>query len=332
MRGVTRKIVRWGLEVVVGLWCVLGFVQTGFSDEVGRGGYAGSFLRMGLGARAMAMGGGSVALVDDGYATYYNPAGLVSLEGHWFTTTLHSMALDRRLLYAGYAQAVGGKRGLMRGGFSAGWLCAGVDEIDARDFNGNDTGTLSSWEHCFFFSFALQPTSSLSIGLSGKLLYHRFPGITDGGESLSATGLGFDIGLVFEPVRFLSLGLTVKDLRSRYTWENTEKLWPEEGSQTVDTFPRVVRGGVAVRGLSNRVVGTFDLEKVEYRPLGYRIGVQVEGYRGVFLRGGVLDGDPTFGTGYRMAGLGKFIQLDYGFVPDPVAPRGNHVFTWSFVF
>jgi len=278
------------------------------------------------------MGGGSVALVDDGYATYYNPAGLVFLDGHWFTATLNSMALDRRLFYVGYAQGVGGKKGLVRGGFSAGWLCAGVDKIDARDFNGNDTGSLSSWEHCFFFSFALNPASPFSVGFSGKLLYNRFPGITDEGESLSAVGFGFDVGFIFRPVRFFTLGFTVRDLRSKYAWENTQKLWPEQGSQRVDSFPRIVRGGMALKALSDRITVTFDLEKVEYWPLGYVVGIEVEGYRGVFLRGGVGDGELAFGAGYRLTGPGKFIQLDYGFVPDGVAPRGSHVFTWSFVF
>jgi len=45
-------------------------VQKSFADDIGRGGYAGAFLRMGLGARGMGMGGGSVALADDGFVTY----------------------------------------------------------------------------------------------------------------------------------------------------------------------------------------------------------------------------------------------------------------------
>lgn len=306
-------------------------VRKGFSEEVGRGGYAGCFLRMGLGARAMAMGGGSVALADDGCATYYNPAGLVFLENRWFTATLNSMALDRRLIYIGYAQPVGrGQKGLLRGGFSAGWLCAGVDRIDARDFSGNDTGSLSAWEHCFFFSFALNPVPHFSFGFSGKLLYNRFPGIMDDGGALAAVGFGFDVGLIVKPIRYLTLGLTVKDLRSKYTWD-TQNFY-ERGTHTVDTFPRIVRGGVAFKTFSDRLILAFDLVKVEYWPLGYVVGIQGEGYRGIFLRGGVKDGDPAFGFGYRMALRNKFVQLDYGFVPDPVAPRGNHVFTWSFIF
>ena len=321
----------WGWWFVAGFCCLVGISGVGFSEEVGRGGYAGSFLRMGLGARAMGMGGGSVALTDDGYTTYYNPAGLVFLGQRWFTATLNSMALDRRLFYVGYAQSVGGgDRRLVRGGFSVGWLCAGVDRIDARDFNGNDTGSLSNWEHCFYFSFALNPVPPLAIGFSGKLLYNRFPGITDEEETVSAVGFGFDVGFILKPVRWMTLGFAVRDLRSKYTWD-TQKLW-ERGTQTVDAFPKIMRVGVALTTFSDRVVFSFDSEKVEYWPWRFGVGVELEGYKGLFLRGGVKGKDLVCGAGYVLSVSGKSIRLDYAYVPDHVAPRSSHVFTWSFIF
>jgi hypothetical protein len=322
------KVLRFRFYVVVFVFCV--FTRQGVADDVGRGGYAGSFLRMGLGARALGMGGAFVACVDDGYTAYYNPAGLVFLDRRWLTTTLNSMALDRRLYYLGYAQSVGGKRGLIKGGFSVGWLCAGVDNIDARDFSGNDLGTLSSWEHCFFFSFALNPAPPFSVGFSVKLLYHRFPGITDEGGALSAVGLGFDFGIIVRPVGFLDLGLIVRDLRSQYTWDSQDLY--ERGTQTVNRFPQVVEAGLTARAFSNRAIFGFHLQQVEYCPLSYGMGMQIEGVKGVFLRCGLRSGVLAFGCGYRMEMGSRLIQMDYGFVPDPVAPRGNHVFTWSYAF
>ncbi len=302
----------------------------GFSNDVGRGGYAGASLRMGLGARAMAMGGGSAALVDDGYAGYYNPAGIPFLSYHRFTATLNSMALDRHLFYVGYSQSMGGRNGLMKAGFSAGWLCTGVDQIDARDFNGNSMGTLSNWENCFFFSFALNPAPLFSLGFSGKLLYNRFPGITEKKESVSAVGLGFDVGVIVKPLRHVVLGLSFRDLGAKYSW-NTQKLW-ERGTETVDTFPRVLSGGVVLEKLFGCMTFLFDLNKVEYQPLAYAAGTEIELYKRFFLRAGIRDSKLTFGGGCQFELFGKITQYDYGFVPDPVAPRGNHVFTWSFIF
>src|SRR5689334_3253054 len=41
--------------------------------------YAGEFLRIGAGARALGMGSAFVGLADDGTAAYWNPAGLATL-------------------------------------------------------------------------------------------------------------------------------------------------------------------------------------------------------------------------------------------------------------
>ena len=277
------------------------------------------------------MGGGSVALADDAYTAFYNPAGLVFLEGHRVTTTLQSMALDRRLTYAGYAQSFGNEDGnLMRAGFSVGWLCAGIDNIDARDSNGEPAGLLSNWEHGFFFSFAMNPVAPLALGFSAKLMVNRFPDIVEEGGNLSAVGFGFDVGVIVRPADWLSFGLTVRDLRSRYTWD-TQALW-ERGTQIVDRFPRIIRGGGVVRLWSRRITLALDLEKVEHMPLSMYTGTQVELARTVFLRGGLRHGGLTLGVGTRIFWNEKLIQVDYGFVPDPVAPRGNHVFSWSFIF
>ncbi len=301
------------------------------ADDVGRGGYAGTHLRMGLGARSMGMGGGSVAMTDDGHISYYNPAGLTELPGRWFAATLNTMALDRRMIYLGYAQPLGGQAGgPLRGGFAVGWLAAGVDNIDARDFSGNDIGSLSSWNHTFYFSFALKPGSRFSLGVSGKMLYSRFPNITESDGALTAVGFGFDLGASFRPTQNVTLGITVHDLRSKYTWDSQDLY--ERGTQTVDPFLRVVRGGAAVRFLSGRLLATFDLEKVEYYPLDYVTGVEFQAAKGVFARAGLRGGKAAFGGGYHRPLMGKEVHLDYAYVPDPIAPRGNHVFTWSFIF
>ena len=46
------------------------------------GKYAAEFLRIGVGARALGMGGAFVAIADDGSASYWNPAGLGNLARH----------------------------------------------------------------------------------------------------------------------------------------------------------------------------------------------------------------------------------------------------------
>ncbi len=342
------------------------------ASDVGRGGQAGGFLRMGVGARAMAMGGGSSAMADDATAVYYNPAGLAFLKGRHVGFTLNSMALDRTLSSAGYAQSFGSEHGRGRGsefrlegdddtdtdtdtdgdsaavpvharkpmqaGFSVAWLGAGVDDIDGRDYDGNHTRMYSNWENAFYFSFAVKPAPVLSIGFSAKLLWSTFPHLADDGKAMSATGLGFDLGVMVRPVPSVTLGASVHDLRSRYTWDS-QKMY-ERGSQTVARFPVGFSTGAAWLGFSGRVLATVRLDQYKAvlengsrnLPMGVSAGIQFEPVRDIFLRTGVRDKDFTFGGGYSRTVFSKRTELDYAFVPDPVAPRGNHVFSWSFVF
>jgi hypothetical protein len=314
------------------------------ASDVGRGGQAGSFLRIGVGARAMAMGGGSSALADDATAGYYNPAGLAFLKGRQAGFTLNTMALDRTLSHIAYAQSFGSDpdstspRRPMQAGFSVAWLGAGVDDIDGRDYDGNPTRMYSSLENAFYFSFAIKPGPALSVGFSAKLLWSTFPRMTDAGKAMSATGLGFDLGAMLKPVSSVTLGVTVHDLRSRTTWDS-QKLY-ERGSQTTARFPLGFSAGAAWRGFSGRILATARLDQYQtllengsrYLPASFGLGVQAEPVPGLFLRAGLRDGDFTFGGGYSRAVFSKRTELDYAFVPDPVAPRGNHVFSWSFAF
>ena len=68
----------------------------------GDGGYAAAFSRMGLGARALGMGGAFVAVADDGFASSFNPAGLVQLKRPIFSASYRFMSLDRKLSYVSY--------------------------------------------------------------------------------------------------------------------------------------------------------------------------------------------------------------------------------------
>ena len=186
----------------------------------------------------------------------------------------------------------------------------------------------------------MNPVAPVSIGLSGKLLYHRMPDLKDDGGALTAIGFGFDIGVIVKPMEHLRLGLTLKDLRSRYTWD-TQELY-ERGTQTTDRFP--VRFGAGVAGwlFSERLMLFGDVEQARihkkvddvkgYLPLSYTFGTQFSWIDRAFLRCGLRDWKLSFGLGYRHALSGRFIQLDYAYAPDPVAPRGVHVISWSFIF
>ena len=70
--------------------------------------HAAPFLRMGVGARALGMGGAFTAVADDATASYWNPAGLTKIENIEATFMYAAnMSVDRQLNYFGYAQWLG---------------------------------------------------------------------------------------------------------------------------------------------------------------------------------------------------------------------------------
>jgi len=71
--------------------------------EEGDAGQGGEFLRYGVGARAMAMGGAYASLADDATAVYWNPAGLAQISRPSFQFMQTDLYLDSQLLYGALA-------------------------------------------------------------------------------------------------------------------------------------------------------------------------------------------------------------------------------------
>lgn len=320
------------------LWIFWIFPSSLFG-EIGRGGYAGNFFRMPLGASAWGVGGGSSALVDNGYTAYTNPAGPALLSRHYVAFSTESMALDRERFWIGYAQGITirppsdstrQKSPPFKAGFAIGWLGAGITRIDARDFDGIHTGMLSSWEHALYFCFAIAPHSRLAIGGGSKLLFHRLGNVTESGEAVTAKGFGFNLGALWKPSRHFEMGISLHDLNSRYTW-NTQKYY-EQGPQITDRFPRMLRIGGLWKPYGERLWIVGQLEKIEFFPWHGNGGVQLEFQPGMALRAGWSPRGWTLGFGFHRTIFSKNTGFDYAFVSDTIAPRGTHVFSWEFVF
>ena len=70
------------------------------------GGYAGSFLRMGLGARSISMGNTGVAFPATAYSTFYNPAAYGSIEDRLVGLSYSFLSLDRHTGYISFSMKV----------------------------------------------------------------------------------------------------------------------------------------------------------------------------------------------------------------------------------
>lgn len=322
---------------------ILIFITSQTSSSHAQLGTAGAALRLGVGARAKAMGDAYSALAQGIEASYYNPAGLPFLDKKEAVASYRFLSLDRQYTFLGFGlpirpKVAGGER-TINGGLALSWLRAGVSNIDGRDSDGQHFDELSNSENAFALSFALRPTKKLAFGLSVKVVWNRFPDIGTEGETISANGVGFDFGTLIRPVDWLSLGFAVKDINSKYRW-NTQDLYGEDGSETIDKFPKIFRTAIAVNVPKlHGVMLAFDYEQFFKSSLfkeriDERVHIGAEGVlkENFVLRGGFDDGSFTAGAGYQFAVFGRVGQLNYAFSTPGNRPEEEHVFTWVFQF
>lgn len=303
-------------------------------DVLAQGGYAGAFLRNGLAARSEAMGRAYVAMAEGNEAAFYNPASVAFFPHRELTTSVRVMTLDRTFAYLALGLPIhppaDSSGRVMNGGLSLSWIHAGVDNISARDFDGEEYATLSNSENAFNLTFALQPNPRLAIGLTGKVVLNRLPGVTRENGTLSTSSFGFDFGAMLQPIDRVRLGIALTNVSLKYTWK-TEEVY-ERGTQNIDKFPRGLRAGIAVSRLKPWLTLAADFEKRQYRDGTLHVGAIVNVKELGQLRLGLNDGQPAFGGGYRFGLFGKKSELHYAFVSRTDNLDSDHVFGWAFVF
>ncbi len=161
-----------------------------------------------VGARPLAMGGAFIAVADDSSSTYWNPAGLATLERSEISATYTANNRDRYnydefLSYAAPAGPAGAALG----------LSVISEDVGTRD--GTEAYRASDWLVC---SFAGSLSADLSIGANVRHETHarRSPGLA----MVWGWRWGLDVGLLYRASDEISLGLLVQDLGlSSIHWE-----------------------------------------------------------------------------------------------------------------
>jgi hypothetical protein len=310
------------------------------ADAGTNAGKAGAFLRMGLGARDLAMGDVGVALPGNPYGIYYNPASLPFLQKKTALVTYNYLALDRRFHFIGFASPLhppaGHEGEKLSAGVGVGWINAGSGDIDGRDRDGYPIGTFRNAENAFYFSFALRLTDYFSVGFSPVILYNSFPDLTQG-ESLSSTRLGFDAGVLVNPYPNLYLGAQARHINAQYRWD-TSTFWGQEGATIVNKFPQIYRIGAAYNfgailpGLT--VAGDYETSDQEDQQIhigGEWVMQNFEPYQ-FAVRAGYDDQNPAFGLGFGFSVWKLSGQLDYVYQIQDVPPWDTQVISFAVSF
>jgi hypothetical protein len=101
--------------------------------QVCRAAETASFLDIGVGGRALGMGGAYTALADDANALYWNPSGLAKLDKREFTASHAELFESTRLDFLAYAHPTS------QGTFAAGLTYLSQGKIEGRDSLGRPT-------------------------------------------------------------------------------------------------------------------------------------------------------------------------------------------------
>jgi len=284
--------------------------------------FAGEFLAIGVGGRALGMGGAYTALANDVTAGYYNPAGLIHLN-YPQISIMHDERFGNLVNYDYAAAAIPYGTDMS---FGLSIMRLAVDGIpDTRnalvDANGDgilditqdrlDYSRISEFsdqDWAFYLSFAKRHSDNFSYGASVKIIRRSI-------AEFSATGIGFDIGVQYTPIENLFLGATLQDVTT------TLVAWSTGRNELISPTLKV-GGGYKFELLGGTITPVLDLDiRFEGRNFASNINIGPisvdlhEGfeynYKNVFaIRAGYNDIKQfTIGAGIKLPKL----SIDYSF-------------------
>jgi hypothetical protein len=288
----------------------------------GDGGYAGAFLRMSLSARALGMGGAFVGVADDGFASSFNPAGLIQIEKPTLSASYRFMSLDRKLSYVSYQQQV--KGGAAIGAY---WINSGVKDVETRDDRGEVTGELTNYENAITVNFAKKLIKEFSLGVNIKYSQYNL-------ASLNAYTMGFDFGVLIYPKDKLRVGLAVDNLGMKYSWVSS-KYWQEfdqTGTDTEDKFPVNFKLGGSYLLLKDKLLLSLQADKNSKQDARFHLGAEYRWLEYFAGRLGYNDGSLTFGLGIKHKVKSITLGFDYAFISSQVGTNPDHLVSMSFGF
>ncbi len=289
------------------------------------GGQSGGFLRMGVTARSIAMGGGFTAELDRSFATFHNPAWAAFLIHRQLGSSYTNLTMDRRLAATSFATSIPPTAGV-----GVAWVFAGVNDIQGRYSTGMKSSKMQTGENALMITFAQRIVPWVSIGANFKLLRYDLP-ITES-DQISGSGIGFDIGLLIKAGTYSTFGIMVQDLSSNYQW-NTNEIYTQGGPYK-DEFPTIYRIGSRFNNKGLIIIGDVGVITDHNTYTGFlpRLGVEYGFLDQYYFRGGYGNGRMAFGIGYEY-GLFKSrdSHIDYAFSMDWVSQTA-HTISYAFSF
>ncbi len=182
--------------------------------------YVNEYLNIGVGGRALAMGGSVAATSDDITAAYWNPAGLMLVKPDLQLGLMHAeyFAGNSKYDYAGVALPLKGKNrclGLSAFRFATDDIAYTIDYVQPDgSFDDSKLKSISAGDYAFLLSYAqtLREGKHMQtqVGANLKIIYRHI------GSMANAWGAGLDLGLQSKLGQW-RFGITAKDITTTVT-------------------------------------------------------------------------------------------------------------------
>jgi long-subunit fatty acid transport protein len=282
------------------------------------GTFDGQFLKIGVSARATAMGSAYTAVADDATAVYWNPAGIVNVRGSELSLNQTQWPADIKLSYAAYVFNPRSIYGTFAISARALWM---DPQIVRTAFEPDGNGqTFDSGYSSLGLSYARYFTDKFS---AGATVHYLHLGLAETSVNTAAADLGimYRIG-----IQGMKVGMAIQSLGSQVKFDQREARLP--------TMFKVGFSFEPIRAGSQKVLAAGEFQHPTDNAERANFGLEYNMRDTFFLRGGYnlnYDTDGlSAGAGFRVkTGRTSNAQLDYSFV-DMSSLGGVHRVSLSF--
>ncbi len=304
---VKRIILAWIILVV--LEALFGRVTVA---ETNGGRTAANFLLIGAGARPAGMGGAFTAVSQGAEASYWNPAGLTSVEQSEVLLSHFAWFQDMTLEYGAFAHRISHDATL-----AASVTYFNYGTIQGYDMDGNLTSEISAYDLAAALSLGYRVNADISVGLTTKYITQKL-------DDISGSTLAFDLGGNYTANRF-SVAAVIGNLGPKISFEDV-----------AEKLPMLARLGFSYYPVEDRLLVAVEFEKRFGGVTVIRNGFEFNFEEQYYIRTGYNyypGDDRSFGNGYS-AGVGLRLgstEFDYAYTfSEKYTSEDLHRFTLIF--